>query len=102
MDVEDEAPPPPAPAAASDPWSALMQTGMALLQQWLTRPASSTSAGNGSAAGSAPGAARPPLTSLVQRDERTGETYLKVPVPSPETISQALSAFGALLQSFRR
>jgi hypothetical protein len=40
--------------------------------------------------------------SLVQRDEQTGETYLKLPVPPPEVVNKALEAFGALLQSFRK
>jgi SNF2 family DNA or RNA helicase len=37
-----------------------------------------------------------------QRDERTGETYLKLPVPKPEVLEQAMRAFGALLESFRQ
>ena len=73
----------PAPAAA-DPWTGLLQTGMALLQQFAARPA----AGGG-------------LASLVKRDERTGETYLKVPVAKPEVLGQALKAFETLLQSLR-
>jgi hypothetical protein len=36
------------------------------------------------------------------RDERTGETYLKVPVPKPEVLDQALRAVGALLESLRK
>ena len=39
---------------------------------------------------------------FVARDERTGETYLKLPVPKPEVLEQALKAFGALLENFRR
>jgi hypothetical protein len=38
----------------------------------------------------------------VVRDERTGETYLKVPVPSSEALEQALKAVGTLLESLRR
>jgi hypothetical protein len=36
----------------------------------------------------------------VTRDERTGETYVKLPVPPPEVLDRALQAFGALLESF--
>ena len=72
----------PAPA---DPWTGLLQTGMALLQQFASRP----NAGGG-------------LASLVKRDERTGETYLKVPVAKPEVLDQALKAFETLLQGLRR
>jgi hypothetical protein len=84
--AENKAPTParndePAPA---DPWAGLLQTGMALLQQFAARP----TAGGG-------------LASLVKRDERTGETYLKVPVAKPEVLDQALKAFETLLQGLR-
>jgi hypothetical protein len=36
------------------------------------------------------------------RDERSGETYLKVPMPQPEVLEQALRAVGTLLESLRR
>jgi superfamily II DNA or RNA helicase len=68
---------------AADPWTGLLQAGMALAQQ-LTR-----------AAGAGPSA-----DGLVRRDERTGETYLRLPVPPPEVVQQALQVVGALLQSF--
>jgi superfamily II DNA or RNA helicase len=94
-DVEpDEEAPAPAPAvAAADPWSALLQTGMALLQQFVS-----------ARAGSQSNAATGPVTpkSLVTRDEKTGETYLKVPLPAPEVLDQALQAVGALLQNLRK
>jgi hypothetical protein len=41
-------------------------------------------------------------TSLLSRDERTGETYLRLPVPKPEVLDQALRAVGALLESLRK
>jgi hypothetical protein len=41
-------------------------------------------------------------SSLVYRDERTGETYLKLPVPAPEVLDQALQAMSALLEGLRR
>jgi hypothetical protein len=71
----------PTPA---DPWAGLLQTGMALLQQFAARPTT----GGG-------------LASLVKRDEHTGETYLKVPVVKPEVLDQALKAFETLLQGLR-
>jgi superfamily II DNA or RNA helicase len=70
--------------AAADPWAGLLQTGMALLQQFAARPTT----GGG-------------LASLVHRDERSGETYLKVPVAKPEVLDQALKAFETLLQGLR-
>jgi hypothetical protein len=95
MPAEPEEETQPSPAAApADPWGALLQTGMALLQNFVggSKPAGAAPAGGG----------KPALGSLVTRDERTGETYLKVPVPAPEVLDQALQAVGALLQSLRR
>jgi superfamily II DNA or RNA helicase len=88
-EMEEEA----APAVASangDVWSGLLQTGMALLQQLV--------------ASAKPGAAplSTPSPSLIQRDERTGERYVKLPVPPPEVLDQALQAVGVLLQSLRQ
>jgi SNF2 family DNA or RNA helicase len=83
-DLEEEA----APAAASangDVWSGLLQTGMALLQQLVPSAKPGT-----------------PVSSLITRDERTGESYVKLPVPPPEVLDQALQAVGALLQSLRQ
>ncbi len=91
-EAEDEATP-VAAQPAIDPWAGLFQTGMALLQQLTAASGGGSPAPTGNAA--AP-------RSLVQRDEQTGETYIKLPVPSPEVVNQALEAFGALLQSFRK
>jgi superfamily II DNA or RNA helicase len=93
VEPEEETPTPSPAAAPTDPWGALLQAGMALLQQFTSsRPAAPAPLGH------APAAA----PSLVQRDERTGETYLKVPLPAPEVLDQALQAVGALLQNLRR
>jgi superfamily II DNA or RNA helicase len=81
---------------AADPWSGLLQAGMALLQQVASAARNGSSGGRESAA--RPGSL---VQSLVQRDARTGETYLKLPVPSPEVLDQALQAVGTLLQSLR-
>jgi hypothetical protein len=43
----------------------------------------------------------PTADGLVRRDERTGEAYLRLPVPSPEAVQQALQVVGTLLQSFQ-
>ena len=90
---EEEAMPSPSVVQPiADPWMGLLQSGMALLQQ-LTRAGSSvgtTPSGHGLVSGS-----------LVQRDEKSGETYLKLPVPPPEVVNLALRALGELLQSVR-
>jgi superfamily II DNA or RNA helicase len=84
-------------APAADPWSGLLQAGVALLQQV------SAAARGGAAADPAAGTrAVGPGLSLVARDERTGETYLKLPVPPPEVLDQALRAVGALLEGLRK
>lgn len=75
------------PSAATDPWSGLLQAGMALLSRL-----ASNSSGNGVAAASP----------KVERDNRTGESYLRLPVPQPEIVEQALTAIGKLLESFRK
>ena len=81
-------------AAPADPWSGLLQVGMALLQQMAGASRSPGATGQPAAGGLG--------RSLVMRDERTGETYLKVPVPKPEVLDQALKAVGALLESLRQ
>lgn len=98
LGLEEETPrvAPPTNGAPVDanPWDALLQAGMALFQQFAT-------AGQNNAA---PTPGQPATTSgpRVLRDEQTGETYLKVPVPSQEVVEQALRAVGALLEGFRR
>ncbi len=57
----------------ADPWSGLLQAGMALAQQ-LSRASREAPSKDG----------------YVRRDEATGETYLRFPVPSPEVVNQAL------------
>ncbi len=73
--------------AANNPWEALIQTGMALLQQF-TAP-------------SRGGDTKTPVRSLVEKDAKTGEAVLRLPMPKPELLEQALSAVGKLLESFR-
>jgi superfamily II DNA or RNA helicase len=96
-DSEDEAAVGTAAAAASDPWTGLLQAGMALLQQFTgaSRAAASPARDQGTGVGGL-------VQSLVRRDEQTGETYLKLPVPPPQVLDQALRAVGSLLESLRK
>ncbi len=88
-----ETPPaPPAPAAAS-PWEGLLQVGMALLQQF-TAP-------SGGAAGNGQAPAGGGMPARVCRDEQTGETYLRLPVPPAGVVQQAAAALQQLLASMR-
>jgi len=75
------------PAAANDPWSGLLQAGVALLQRMAAPKAS---AGNGRS------------QPLVQRDEATGENFVRLPVPSPEVLEHALKALSGLLEGMRQ
>ncbi|MFO0927190.1 MAG: DEAD/DEAH box helicase [Gemmataceae bacterium] len=84
-----EAPPPQAPPAAVDPWAGLIQAGAALLQNLLTPPD-----------GKAPPSASA-FPGRVCRDEATGESYLRLPVPSPAVVQQAVQALQTLLEGMR-
>lgn len=84
-------------APANDVWTGLLQAGMGLLQQ-LSTASGGRSAGRSESSKPLGG----PMASLVKRDAQTGETYLKLPVPSPEVLDQALRAVGALLESLRK
>lgn len=74
-------------AAPSDPWSGLLQAGMAMF----ARLAPDTSS-NGS----------PTIKPVVEKDAKTGESILRLPVPPPEVVEQALTAIARLLESFRK
>ncbi|MBL8797963.1 MAG: DEAD/DEAH box helicase [Planctomycetia bacterium] len=96
-EIEEEPTAPTAPA--SDAWSGLLQAGLSLVQQLATAlPNGNKASGRVSTAPS------PSLDgrSLIQRDERTGEPYLKLPVPSPEVLEQALKGIAALLEGFKK
>ena len=36
------------------------------------------------------------------RDEESGRTYLKLPMPDPEVLQRTLQVVGTLLEGFRR
>ncbi len=75
--------------ATDDPWATILRTGVALLEQF------------SAASRVAPGARREGV-SFVHRDPETGQTYLRLPVPSPEVLDRALAGIGQLLDAFRR
>jgi hypothetical protein len=79
--VEDEPEPEAeASAAADDPWATLLEAGRALLDQF-TKP-------DGRAGGG----------SLVERDPKTGESYLRLRLPPPEVLAPAVSALANWLR----
>jgi hypothetical protein len=66
-----------------------MQTGLAWLEQLATV---STASEDGPADG----------LRFVHRDPQSGEDYLRIPMPRPETLDRALQAIAALLNRFKR
>jgi superfamily II DNA/RNA helicase len=88
--------PPPSAAgssatAMSDPWSALLTTGLSVLEQLAATTRATPAGGNG-----------PSVQSFVRRDERTGENYLRFPIPNHEVIDRALGAVAALLERYKK
>ena len=85
-------------SSPANPWAGLLQVGLNVLEQLAaqSRPASESSGQADSAqSGRAAG------MSIIHRDERTGESYMKLPVPNPEVVEQALGAISKLLEQFR-
>jgi len=84
------APPPPAPGP-EEVWSGLLTTGIEFIGKLgaaLQQP------------GGARGAANP-IERLVAKDEKTGETQLRIPVPEPETLGRIADAFSGLAEILR-
>ncbi|MBI4608948.1 MAG: ATP-dependent helicase, partial [Candidatus Rokubacteria bacterium] len=79
------------PRPAADPLSVLLQTGLDLLTQF------ASVAGTGQAAA----AATPPRLFERIRDERSGQSYLKIRMPEPEVVDRVAQALQALLESLR-
>jgi hypothetical protein len=89
VSVEADAP----VAANDDPWAGLVQDGLALLHQLASAltPAAPLNLGSTGAPGLGAG-----LEAV--HDEKTGERYLKLRMPAPEVIRDAVRAVRALLQ----
>ena len=82
----------PAPSQ-EEVWTDVVTAGVALLDkltQALAGGGASGQAGRGGGV-SLPGAA-------VTRDEQTGQSYLKLPLPEPETVQKIADVFAALTQ----
>jgi hypothetical protein len=63
----------------------------------VTDKAASPSATRGGTAG-VPGLPSGLPAGLLSRDETSGQPYLKLPLPEPETVQKILELFGALTQ----
>jgi superfamily II DNA or RNA helicase len=93
--VEPAAPArPAAPSAPAAPpeqlWSDLATAGQALLEG-LGRMFAGGAQGGSGAGRSASG----PPAGLLERDERTGQTYVKLPMPEPETLQKLVDVLAA-------
>ena len=87
--AEGEAPATAAPRDAMDPWTGLLQAGLELV---------------GRLAGTRDGSGHPgqgPFPFERERDERTGQTYLKIRMPEPAIVDRVADALQALLASLR-
>ena len=78
-DTHTDAPPTPA-----DPWSNLLQAGMSFLSQL----AEASGNQNEDKAKTSKGQGGGGTSGFVQQDEKTGESFLKLPMPSPEVLQQ--------------
>ncbi len=78
----------------NNPLAGLLQQGLALLEQLAlaTKPQNGSKPQNG----------RSPSPFETAKDERTGQTYLKLPLPDPNVINQTYAAIHTLLDSFRK
>ena len=71
------------------------------------RQGADDAAGDGAGPATAEGSVVPPLPSvekalqgMLGRDEATGSTYLKIPMPEAETMNRIVSGLGQLLSGF--
>ena len=72
--------------ARPDPWAGLLQAGLNLLEQF------AAASGSNARSEQAASAAFP-----VVRDAKTGEAYVKLPLPSPQILQQVLAALTTLV-----
>jgi hypothetical protein len=86
-----------APEIVADPFASLLQSGLALLEQF------AASAASGHSSQASRGAARGPGIPIeTMRDEATGRTFLKLPMPDPATLDRLLQTVSKLLEGARR
>jgi superfamily II DNA/RNA helicase len=84
----------PPTAAFENPLAGLLQQGLALLEQFAAASSAQSKPQNGK---SHP---RSPIETT--KDERTGQTYLKLPMPDPDVLNQAFAAINTLMKSFQK
>jgi hypothetical protein len=78
--------PAPEEPAAPDPWAALLDAGLELVEALARRG----------------GADSGELLATIERDPRTGRDVLRLPLPQPQTVQRLADALGGLLAGLRR
>jgi superfamily II DNA or RNA helicase len=93
----------PGSATSSQPLAGLLESGLQLLQQLAIASRSMSSSGVRWAESSKPRQEPTSLAdSLIGRDEHTGQAFLKLPMPKPEVLEQALHAIGTFLEAWQQ
>ncbi len=97
-DIEVETPTvvPVAALEPPTPLAGLLQQGLVLLEQLAV--ASRSQSANGSEGTAAPAGF---ASTFIGKDERTGRSFVKLPMPKPEVLDQALQVIGKLLEGWR-
>jgi hypothetical protein len=78
---------------AATVWAPLLSAGLKLVQALTAAPG-----GNGNGSGGAQSAA----SSLIETDNRTGHTYLKLPMPEPRIVRELGEALSRLVSSLAK
>jgi len=78
-----------APTSPETVWSDLARAGIGLLEQFVGAASSPASGGSSRPAG---------LGSMVARDPQTGQSYLRLPVPEPDTVQRIVELLGTLVR----
>jgi superfamily II DNA or RNA helicase len=90
-----------------DPLAGLLANGLALIEQLAAASRGGKPAATGSAAAEFPAARGNQPTAAsgmfqVDRDTATGQSYLRLAMPDPDTLDRVLRAVGGLLEGMRR
>lgn len=78
---------------APDPWAALIDAGLKLAETIVAARADGADSGDEHAAVASP---------WVEYDAQTGKSYLKLPIPEPETVQRLVGALSGLLAGLQR
>jgi len=86
----------PAAGPQEQAWADVLTTGMSLLEKLGQALGTAGSAKKPGGPGGLPGGQAGLPGGIISRDEQTGQPYLKLPMPEPETIEKIVDLFGSL------